>query len=134
MRERVIAPVILMLTLRGPRRQAGRVIPNSGDVRGRMRGQVALRDGLSRQPILGWAEFTGFLPAAWRGNGASCVLRTTPLSAYEGIHQAAADSRRRPEHADAGGAGPVRASQARKSPIGATTAEPGAQTYLSAAT
>jgi hypothetical protein len=81
-------------------------------------GQVALRDGLSRQLVLGWAEFTGFLPAAWRGKGASCVLRTTPLSADEGIHQAAADSRRRPEHAYAGGAGPVRASQAQKSPIG----------------
>jgi len=37
MRERVIAPIILILTLRGPRRQAGPVIPNSGDVRGRMR-------------------------------------------------------------------------------------------------
>jgi len=125
MRERVIAPIILILTLRGPRRQAGPVIPNSGDVRGCMRGRVALRDGLSRQPVLGWAEFTGFLPAAWRGKGASCVLRTTTLSADEGIHQAAADSRRRPEHAYAGGAGPVRASQAQKSPIGAATAELG---------
>jgi hypothetical protein len=37
MRERVIAPIILILTLRGPRRQAGPVIPNSGDVRGCMR-------------------------------------------------------------------------------------------------
>jgi hypothetical protein len=37
MRERVIAPIILILTLRGPRRQAGPVIPNSGDVRGRLR-------------------------------------------------------------------------------------------------
>ena len=46
MRERVIAPIILILTLRGPRRQAGPVIPNSGDVRGRTGGQVALRDGL----------------------------------------------------------------------------------------
>ena len=61
-------------------------------------GRVALRDGLSRQPVLGWAEFMGFLPAAWRGKGASCVLRTTTLSADEGIHQAAADNRRRPEH------------------------------------
>ena len=135
MRERVIAPIILILTLRGPRRQAGPVIPNSGDVRGRMRGRVALRDGLSRQPVLGWAEFTGFLPIAWRGKGASCVLRTTTVSADEGIHEAAADSRRRPEHAYAGGAGPVRASQARKSPIGAAAAELGGpRTYLSAAT
>lgn len=37
MRERVIAPIILILTLRGPRRQAGPVIPNGGDVRGCMR-------------------------------------------------------------------------------------------------
>src|SRR6266536_1159027 len=52
-------------------------------------GQVALRDGLSRQLVLGLAEFTGFLPAAWRDKGASCVLRSTPLSADEGIQQEA---------------------------------------------
>jgi len=67
----------------------------------------------SRQPTLGWAEFTGFHPGhkAWqmrflattassRPSHASCVRRTTTLSADEGIDQAAADSRRRPEHAD----------------------------------
>jgi len=63
MRERVIALIILILTLRGLRRQAGPVIPDSGDVRVH-EGRVALRDGLSRQPVLGWAESTGFLRAA----------------------------------------------------------------------
>src|SRR5579871_5262670 len=100
MRERVIAPIILILTLRVPRRQAGPVIPNGGDVRGRTGVRLLSVTGFP-SPCLGWAEFTGFLPAPWRGKGASCVLRTMTLSADEGIHQAAADSRRRPEHADA---------------------------------
>jgi hypothetical protein len=87
MREHVIAPIILILTLRGPRRQAGPVIPNSGDVRGCMG--------------VGLLSVTGFpvsLSSAGQSPRASCVLRTTTLSADERIYQAAADNRRRPEH------------------------------------
>jgi hypothetical protein len=61
MRERVIAPIILILTLRGPRRQAGPVIPNSGDVRGCMR--------------VGLLSVTGFpvsLSSAGQSSRASC--------------------------------------------------------------
>jgi len=80
MRERVVAPIILILTLRGPRRQAGPVIPNSGRCARVHEGRVALRDGLSCQPVLDWAEFTGFLLAAWRGKAlpACCGRRPCP--------------------------------------------------------
>jgi hypothetical protein len=70
MREHVIAPIILILTLRGPRRQAGPVIPDNGDVRGCMG--------------VGLLSVTGFpvsLSSAGQSPRASCVLRTTTLSA-----------------------------------------------------
>ena len=101
MRERVIAPIILILTLRGPHRPGRPGHPNSGDVRGCMTGQDALRDGLSRQPVLGWAGFTGFfLPAAWGWQRQFLRAADDDPVPDEGIHQAAADSRRRLEHTD----------------------------------
>jgi hypothetical protein len=115
MRERVIAPTILIWTLRGPGRQAGPVIPNSGDVRRCMGVGLLSVTGLPVSPSsAGESSRASCQPhGVAKALAACCGRRPCPQMRAFIRWQLTAGAAR---NTYAGGAGPVRASQAQKSP------------------